>query len=291
MSKKKTVLVTGITGQQGGAAARQLLAHQFTVKGLVRDKNKEAAKSAQQLGATLVEGNLEDIDSLKRALQGVDAVFAVTAAGPGIPKEQEIEQAVNIAALSHDAGVSHFVFTSSFASNEETGVSFLDSKREIEKYIRGSGMPYTILQPGGFMENFKNMWFQGDRISTPVKDSVKFPMISARDIGEFAAIALDKPNEFIGKTLPIAVEILSLAEMAETFSRVLGRKIRYEQQPIEEVRKFSADLARMFERYNNAQDTHTNAIDIKLLREINPSFWTLEKWIIETYKVLAPSKN
>jgi uncharacterized protein YbjT (DUF2867 family) len=288
MSVKKTILVTGVTGQQGNAAARQLLKKGFSVKGLVRDKNKDTARAIEKLGVQLVEGNLENKDSLKRALDGIDGVFSVTAAALAVPKEQEVEQGINIAELSKQAGVNHFVFTSSLGASQPTGVPFLESKREIEKHIRESGLPYTILQPTAFMENFKNMWLQGDRIYAPFNPNLELMMISVRDIGEFASIAFERPKEFLGKTLPLAVDIQPLSQIAKSFSRVLGRRIHFEPQPIEEVKRFSEPLARMYERYNQgAAFAPIGQADLEMLRKINPHFWTLEEWIKHTYETHA----
>jgi uncharacterized protein YbjT (DUF2867 family) len=285
MSKLPTILVTGATGQQGGATAHALLGRGVPLKALVRDRHKASAQAIGKLGAELIEGDLESPDTLTAALKGVDGVFLITSGSPEITLEQEVRQAVNLIEASKIAKVNHFVFTSFIGTFDATDISFLDSKRRIEKYLHESQLPATILRPGTFMENFSNMWLKGETLYAALRPTSTMTVISAKDIGEFAAIALTNPREFIGRTMNIAVEILSPLQVADTFSRVLEKQITFKEQPLEQVRQYSEGLARMFERLRDVPSkVIAEQVDLDALRRLNPDYWTLEKWAERTLK-------
>lgn len=293
MNEKKVVLVTGATGRQGSHTVRQLLKRGFVVRAFVRDKSKAVAQELKKLGAHLVEGSFDDDESMKRALEGADGAFLVTPADPsnqsGNAKEIEVAYGVTFVEHCKTAGVKHLVFTSSSLSGERSDVPFLDSKREIEEHIRQSGLTYTILRPVAFMENFNEMWMRGDNVYIPLDSNVNIPFICSKDIGEFAAISFDKPADFKGKTLVIAADMLTPPQAAKIFSQALGREIKSEQQPIEELAFFSQALVAMFKKINERGFVKDMAeIDFVALRKINPDLWTLEDWLKhQPFKVAA----
>lgn len=108
------VLVVGATGNQGGAVVDGLLAaddDQFSVYGLTRDATSEKAQALADRGITVVEGDLNETESLRNAMNEVDAVFAVTnyfIAG----FESEIEQGTNLAEVAAESDIDHFVYSS-----------------------------------------------------------------------------------------------------------------------------------------------------------------------------------
>lgn len=224
------ILVTGATGKQGGAVARQLVARGFHVRALVRDRRKPAAQAIATLGIELVRGDLDNPPSVENALQGVTGVYSVQAMGSFA---DEVRQGIVLADAAKAAGVSHFVYSSVAAAGEKTGIPHFESKWQIEEHIRKIGLPNTIIRPVFFMENWN---YQRDTIlsgtiSLPLDPIRKLQQISVEDIGVFAAIAFADPGKWIGRAIDIAGDDLSMLETAGVFSEVLGRKVSYVQIP------------------------------------------------------------
>src|SRR5437868_3929137 len=151
MKQKLTVVVTGSTGQQGGAVARGLLERGHKVRAVTRDPSSSQAKSLANDGATLVSASLEDTAAITKALEGATSLFAMTTPfGGGV--DAETRQGVAAADAAKAAGV-HLVFNSVGSANRQTGVPHFDSKYEVEKHIARIGVRATTLAPVYFMEN------------------------------------------------------------------------------------------------------------------------------------------
>ena len=149
---ERLILVTGATGNQGGAVARHLLQRRnCTVRAFVRDQNKPAAQALKQAGAELVEGDFSDRASLDRALQSASGVFSMQNFQDG--SEAEIRQGKAVADAASSAGIKHFVYSSVGSAERKTGIPHFDSKFQVEEYIRASGLPYTIMRPVFFFYN------------------------------------------------------------------------------------------------------------------------------------------
>ena len=190
------VLVTGATGTQGGAVARQLLLNGYKVRALVRKPESEKSQALARLGADLVQGDFDNPDSLKNAISGVWGIFAVqNSHEAGVEKEEQ--QGKTIARLAYEAGVSHFVYSSVAGTDGKTGLAHFDNKWRIEQTVRALGFPrYTILKPVTFMDNliseqFIEMQFpklpQG-RLETSMTPQTKLQLIASEDIGKFAIL-------------------------------------------------------------------------------------------------------
>jgi uncharacterized protein YbjT (DUF2867 family) len=128
-------LITGATGQQGGAVARALAGKGFKVRAMTRKPQGEAAKALAALGAEITTGDLEDAASLERALTGAWGVFAVqTFWERGVKGEEE--QGTRLAQLAYRLGVQHFVY-SSVVGHQKTGILHFENKWRIEETVRG----------------------------------------------------------------------------------------------------------------------------------------------------------
>jgi uncharacterized protein YbjT (DUF2867 family) len=155
MTASETILVTGGTGQQGGAVARSLLAKGERVRVLTRspDRAGELAKK----GAEIVRGDFENRDSLREAVRGVDGVFLMGTPFEKGPKA-EVEQGKSIVLACWKFGAPHIVYSSVCSANLGTGIPHFDSKAKVESYIRETVQPCTILRTVWFMENFASPW-------------------------------------------------------------------------------------------------------------------------------------
>ncbi|MEV5647069.1 NmrA/HSCARG family protein [Nocardia sp. NPDC052254] len=240
------VLVTGATGRQGGATARALLAAGVRVRALVRDRETPRATAVEELGAELVTGDLHDRDSVLRAAEGARAVFSVQMPGiteAGFDFDGEVVQAINLVEAARTAGVPQFVHSSVTGAGQHTaepgwapgrwGVEpSLTAKTAIQDRVRAAGFPHwTLLKPGTFMENFlpslRYMFPRGidGGLVSILAPGTRLSLVAVDDIGSAAAAALTAPERFDGVELELAGDVLSMSEIAEVLSRVLGRHL------------------------------------------------------------------
>ncbi|MGH2838123.1 MAG: NmrA/HSCARG family protein [Thermoleophilaceae bacterium] len=287
MTDATPVLVTGGTGNQGGAVARELLGAGFAVRALVRDPAKPAARELEAAGAELVKGDMEDRTSLDAAVDGVAGVFSVQnfwEAGA----DGEVRQGKAIADAAAGAGVEHFVYTSVGAADRDSGVSHFDTKWQIEQHIGELGLKATVLRPVFLMENFTSPIYRGalgnDVLPLAVSPDTEIQMVASRDIGIFARIAFERPDEFIGRALEIAGDVNTPTEAAAAFGEALGRDVNHVQVPIERLREMNPEVAEMFEWYE--RDGYQ--ADLPALREIHPDPMKLNDWIATVWQKEAP---
>jgi len=248
------ILVTGATGQQGGATARELLSAGHSVHAMTRNPDGEAAQALAAAGATLVQGNFDDEGSLKAALEGMWGVFSVQNSWEaGI--EGEEEQGKRIARLAKDAGVQHFVYASVGSAHQNTGVPHFDNKFRVEEVVRAAGFPsYVILRPVFFMENLASEWYKpaidDGALGLSMKGGTKLQMIAVQDIGAYGRVAFERHEELNGTALDIAGDSITPVEAAAVLSAAIGREISHYHVPIEQVREFSDDFALMLEWFD-----------------------------------------
>ncbi|GGQ43232.1 uncharacterized protein YbjT (DUF2867 family) [Actinomadura coerulea] len=277
MSSSDAVLVIGATGNQGGATARQLLARGRRVHALVRDPGKPAARQLQDKGAVLVQGDLDDADSLRKAMDGVRAVFSVQAlAYEPRTLAAEVRQGKTVADIAEESGVAHLVYSSVGGAERDTGIDHFESKAEIERYILALGLPTTILRPVFFMNNLLHYADAQDErvLALPVRPDKPMQFIAADDIGVFAADAFDDPERSIGRQIELAGDELTFPEVARIYQRVTGTPTRFEPLPIEE---------RMFQWFAEAG----YQADIPALRRQHPHLLTFERFLTQR---LAPAR-
>ncbi len=248
------ILVTGATGQQGGAVARELLARGHKVKAMTRNPGGDRPSALAELGAEVVRGDLDDSASLERALQGVWGVFAVQNTWEaGVDGEEE--QGKRIAELARAAGLQHFVYTSVASAQRKTGIPHFDNKWRIEEKVRDLGFPsHTIIRPVFFMNNFASPWFKPGldegKLMVGLKPDTTVQMIAVSDIGKYALLAFEKHEEPNRREIDIAGDEMTMPEAAAVLSEAIGKTITFEHVPIDEVRKFSEDYAIMLEWFD-----------------------------------------
>ena len=247
----RTVLITGVTGNQGGATARALVGQELRLRGMTRRPHGDAARALKDLGVEIIEGDLDDEDSLKRAVEGAWGVYAVQNTWEG-GVEKEETQGHRLARLAHAAGVERYVYASVGSAHRNTGIPHFDNKHRVEETVRARGFPsYAIIRPVFFMENLTSPWFlTGDTLHAAMKPTTLLQMIAVDDIGKYGALAFERHAELNGVGLDIAGDAKTGPEAAEVLSRVTGRPIAFVRVPIAEVRKFSDDYATMLEWFD-----------------------------------------
>jgi uncharacterized protein YbjT (DUF2867 family) len=277
-TNSNVVLVTGATGHQGGASARHLLANGWRVRALVRNPDDPAARALAEGGVELVQGDMTDRASLDRAMQGVYGVHSVQAYLPN-DAANEICQGSNVADAAKAAGVQHLVYSSAAGPEDPSDLDIpeIRSKRVIENHIRASGLPFTCLRPVYLMDTLNYLRpyiLQGTwTISLPADRAMQ--MLASEDIGAFVALAFEQPERWLNQSLDLAGDELSQLQIAEVLSRVIGRRIRFVEMPLEQARAYDADLAKVTEWLN----TEGFNADIPALRTIYPGLMTLETWL------------
>ena len=248
MTDTQTVVITGITGKQGGATARHLAGKGFTIKGMTRHPDGDAAKALAASGIQIVKGDLDDAASLEQALSGAWGVFAVQNTWEAGVEAEEV-QGKRLAEVAHKVGVQHYVYTSVGSAHRKTGIPHFDNKARIEDTVRSLGFPSTvILRPVFFMENLTSPWFlNGDTIYAAMTPDTTLQMIAVDDIGRYAARAFTDAVTLNGREIDLAGDAVTMPEAAATLSTAFGRAIGFVQIPIEDVRKNSEDMAIMLE--------------------------------------------
>ena len=275
----KIIAITGATGQQGGVVARKLLADGWKVRALTRDVDKSAAQELKALGAEIVAGDLDDRTQLDAAFKGAYGVFSVQNFWlPNVGFEGEIRQGKNVADAAKAAGVRHLVYSSVGAAHRGMEQKHFESKWIIEQYIHSLDLPYTILRPVAFFENFN--WeraaiLNGTFTALGLRPGKERQLIAAEDIGVFAALAFAKPEEYLGKTIELAGDALTESQLADTFARVIGRPVKLAMPAGGSGRRSDDEMTAMFNFFNGeAYDA-----DIPALRKIHPGLLTLEGYL------------
>jgi uncharacterized protein YbjT (DUF2867 family) len=272
-----TVAVTGATGAQGGATARALLAAGHRVRALSRRLDTPAADALWDLGADLRRADFDDRASLDAALAGADALFAVTTPF-GTDLATETRQGLALVDAAVGARLRHVVLTSAAHADRGTGVPHYESKHLVERYLRDSGLPWTVIAPAAFMDNYASGWtldgLRDGSFAWPMPADRPLTLIPAADIGAFAALAFQHREAFAGRRIDIASDERTPAELADILSAAIfparasksGRAITHHEVPLAAVRARSADLAAMFAYFT----TTGLDVDVAALRRDYP---------------------
>jgi uncharacterized protein YbjT (DUF2867 family) len=247
----KTILITGVTGHQGGAVAQALQDKGFHLRGLTRKPESAQAAALARHGVDIVKGDLDDEATLRRALAGAWGVFGVqNAQEAGVEREEA--QGKRLATLAREAGVEHYVYTSVGSAHKRTGVPHFDSKSRIEETVRALGFPsHVILRPVFFMENLLAPFsLQGSTLAWALGPGTKLQMIAVDDIGWFGARAFTDAVALNRREIDLAGDVRTMPETAEILTESLGRPIAFAQTPIEQVRQYSKDTALMLQWFD-----------------------------------------
>ncbi|WP_171419085.1 NmrA/HSCARG family protein [Corallococcus exercitus] len=246
-----TVLVTGATGQQGGAVLRKLADRGHHVVALVRDVDAPVARALRRPGVTLAQGDFDDPVSLESAMRGVDAVYAMATPFGAGGVDAEVQHGKNLADAAKRSNVRHFVYSSVAGASELTGIPHFDSKHAVELYLKRRDMPFTILAPTFFMENLlhpptRDLLAAG-RLALGLPATRGLQMVAVEDLAALAMYVLGDPERFIGERIEVASDEVTGQQAAALLSMVGGHRIHYEQIPLDQLQQQSEDLAAMFE--------------------------------------------
>ncbi len=314
MAEKKIIAVVGATGAQGGGLALSILnepAGDFTARVITRDPTSDKAKALAKLGAEVVTADVDDVETLKRAFQGVYGVYAVTFFWNHFSPDRELANAAAMAEAAKYAGVQHVIWSTLEDSRRWVPLSdnrmptlmgkykipHFDTKGEADHIFTDLAVPTTFLLTSFYWDNFIYFGMGPKKgpdgklaITLPMGDK-KLPGIAAEDIGRCAYGIFKKGSEFIGKTVGIAGGHLTGSQMAVAFSKALGREVGYNSVPPEVYRTFgfpgAEDLGNMFQFKCDFEEYYCGARSLAFARSMNPSLQTFEQWLAQN-KTLIP---
>lgn len=281
---KRSILVFGATGQQGGSVAYALLKKGWQVRALVRDPASEKAKSLRASGVEVIQGDFNDTESIRTAMQGMHGVFSVQPSSPTgtVSDEGETRFGIVVADLAVENSIDHFVYSSGGAVSEKpTGMGHFDSKAHIETHIRTLPITATIIRPATFMEMLVMPGFGLDegRFNFFMKPDQAMQLIAVEDIGKFVAAIFADKLQFSGKTLDIASDTVTGKDLEATFTQMAGFPIRYSRfsEEVLEQNPFLKKLAELTE-----DGTLEGKADLDSCRMIVPDLQCFGHWLAET---------
>ncbi|EPE03009.1 hypothetical protein F503_08623 [Ophiostoma piceae UAMH 11346] len=240
----KLITVFGSTGNQGSSVISHILhddklSKEYKIRGITRDTSKPSAVQLAKKGVEVVSADMNSVESLAKALVGTDVVFIVTNYWETKDGDVERQQGKNVTDAANQAGVSHVIFSTLYNVTEETKgrlthVPHFDSKADVAKYIRASGLNYTFVLPGYYMSNFTRMLAKNDdgsyTLYYPVGDKAKFPLYdAASDSGLFVKAILKNLDSLNGKEVLAASGYYTPSQIVETFSKATGKKANFVQ--------------------------------------------------------------
>lgn len=199
------------------------------------------ADDLKKRGASVVKGDLRDVESLEFALRGVSTVVSATHSmlGKGDASVEHVddEGVRSLIDESKKAGVEHFIFVSVLQAALDHPVDFWQAKARVERYLRDSGLNYTIIRPAGFMEMHAYVLIgklveSGKRVVMFGSGKNPRNFVAAGDVAKMIVAATDDPK-MRGETVEIGgPENLTANEVAETFARISGKKAKVTHLPI-----------------------------------------------------------
>jgi uncharacterized protein YbjT (DUF2867 family) len=316
MAEQKIIAVLGATGAQGGGLVRAIQADPsggFRARAITRNPDSEKARALAALGAEVVAGDADDEASIRAAFAGAYGAYCVTFYWEHFSPEKESAQVAAMARCAKDAGLQHVIWS----TLEDTRlmvpleddrmptlmgkykVPHFDAKGESNRFFTESGVPTTFLLTSFYWENF--IYFgsgpqrgeDGVLALTFPMGGEKLPCIAVEDIGRCAYGILRDPERWIGRTVGIAGEHLTIAEMAATFSESLFEEVRYNDVPPEVYRSFpfpgADDLGNMFQFNRDFSAQFCAARDLQVSRSLNPAMQTFREWLTANRHLIPPA--
>lgn len=308
MADKKIIAVIGATGAQGGGVIRAILADPaggFTARAITRKTDSDKAKALAAQGVEVVAADLDDEKSLEKAFAGAYGLYAVTNFWEHFSGEKEFVQANNIAKAAKAANVQHVVW-STFEDTRKWvplsdnrmptlqgkyKVAHFDAKAEADEVFKKLGVPTTFFLTTFYWENLIYLGMgpkkgpDGKYAMTYAMGDAKLAGIAAEDIGKSAYGIFKKGKEMIGKTVGVAGDHLTIAEMAKILGKALGIEVAYNKVSAATFRSFgfpgADDIGNMFQIYDEFEKPFAGARSLEFTKSINPGVLNFEKWVAQ----------
>lgn len=305
MADKKIIAVLGATGAQGGGLARAILndeSSDFSVRAITRNTDSDKAKALKELGADVVEADIDSLESLQKAFEGAYGVYAVTFFWEHMSPEKEKEQVELIAKAAKEQDVKHVVWSTLEDTRnwisldddrmptlmEKYKVPHFDAKGEANQIFADHGVPTTNLLTSFYWDNMIFFGMGPKRgedgkltLALPMGDK-KLPGMAVEDIGK-CAYGIFKNSDYIGKTVGITGEQLTGAQMAASLARAFGEEVGYFAVPFDMYRSFefpgADDLGNMFQFNHDFEKDFCGARSVEFSKSLNPELQSLDSWL------------
>jgi uncharacterized protein YbjT (DUF2867 family) len=311
MSQKKIIVVVGATGAQGGALVDAILADPaspFAVRALTRDPKSEKGRALAARGVEVVGADLTDQGSIERAFAGAHGAFCVTFFWAHFSAEKEQAEALHLARAAKAAGLKHVVWSTLEDTRQwlplsdqrmpvlqgKYHVPHFDAKGEANRYFADAGVPTTYLNTAFYWENF--IFFglgpkrgpDGKLAITMPMGHAKLPGIAVADIGR-AAYAIFKSGEpLVGKTIGIAGEHATGAQMAAAMGKALGEDVQYNEVSADVYRAFgfagADEMGNMFQIKRDFETQYCANRPLDAARALVPSLLGFDTWLAQNAK-------
>lgn len=300
------VTVFGATGAQGGGLARAILAdpqRRFRLRAVTRRPDSPAARRLARAGAEVFAADLDDDDAVRRALRDAGAAFCMTGYWEHRSPAQEVAQAQAMAQAAADAGVPQVIFSTLEDTRdllpadgrrmpvlkERYNVPHFDGKGEAGRAFIERGVPTTLLYPSLHWDDllrFRMAPKRGDdgrlALALPMGGH-KLPGIAAEDIGRCAFGILARGAELAGKSIGIAGEHLTGAQMAEQLALALGEPVRHDALSPAQYRALgfpgADELGNLFQFKRDYEHAYCASRSVACARELNPQLQTFAAWL------------
>jgi uncharacterized protein YbjT (DUF2867 family) len=308
MSEKKIIAVVGATGAQGGGLVRAIMedeSGEFAARALTRNPDSEKARELAALGAEVVAVDVDDAERLKAAFAGAYGAYCVTFFWEHFSPQKELAQVRSMAQAARANGLHHVVWSTLEDTRNWVPLSddrmptlqgnykvpHFDAKGEANSLFTEAGVPTTFLLTSFYWDNLIHfgMGPRADEdgnlgFALPMGDR-KLPGIAAADIGRCAYGVFKAGDEYIGRTVGIAGEHLTGAEMAAALSDAYRQPVAYIPVPFDVYRGLdfpgADDLGNMFQFKHDFEDYFCGARSLDTSRSLNPSLQTFAGWLDE----------
>lgn len=313
MSDRKIIAVVGSTGAQGGGLCAAILNDPnggFACRAITRDPSKDKAQALAARGAEVVSADLDDVKSLERAFAGAYGVYGVTNFWEHFSAEKEKAQAKNIADAARAAGVQHVIWstledTRKFMKADDTRMPMLqekyrvphfDAKAEADAYF--SDLPATWLITSFYWDNIYAFGLapqkgeDGTYSWTFPMGNAKLAGLAAEDIGKAAYGIFKAGNEYIGKTIGLTSENLTMGEMGEKLGNGLGiGPVKYNAVEPDAYRGFgfpgADEMGNMFQVDRDFESEILAVRSAETTRKLNPELQTFDQWLAKNRSRIA----
>lgn len=306
MADKKIIAVVGATGMQGGGLARAIVADKngpFACRAITRDPGKDKAKALAAQGAEIVEADIDDVKSLEKAFAGAYGAYCLTNFWEHFSAEKETAQARNLAEAARSAKLQHVIWstledTRELMKPDDTRMPMLqgkyrvphfDAKAEADAFFKD--LPATLLITTFYWDNIYGFGLapkkgeDGSYSWTLPLGQSKLSGIAAEDIGKVAYGIFKAGPSYIGKTVGIGGENLTIEEMSRKMSSALGINVKYQAVEPDAYRGFgfpgADELGNMFQVYRDFEPQVLKLRDTAVARSLNPSLQTFDQWLAE----------
>jgi len=306
MTKKKTIVVFGSTGAQGGGLARAILNDsnsEFAVRAVTRNPDSDKAKQLAAMGAEVVKADIDEKESIVKTLEGAYGAFFVTFFWDHFSPEKEYAQARAMAEAAKEARLKHVIWSTLEDTRNwvpldddrmptlqgKYKVPHFDAKGAANQFFIDSGVATTFLIASFYWENM--IYFgMGLKKGPDGKLAITFPMgdkklagIAADDIGKCAYGIFKKGSELKGKTIGVAGDHLSGYEMAESLSKALNTEVIYNKVTPDQYRSFgfpgADDIGNMFQFYRDFEEDGLKIRDLSFSKALNPELKSFDAWL------------